>query len=601
MRIPSFVVGAHRNLSNVSCDAVPRVMIVAGPNGAGKSTLLNALRTAPPAASSGVPMPMASGSIIYVGPHRASQRSPVMSRALLNQRIKVEDLMSAMGTLPGIEGLNFGGRMRDAWDHDAAGSYVKFAICQVAMDRRAALVSRYDKAGELKKGEIPDVWAPLEQLTNSLLPHLHFANVDDSNINEVRVLWRTHEDGVLVDLDDLSSGEKAVIQMLYPLIEYRIARILDDIRGTVGGAGRSEIAVLIDEPELHLHPNLQIKVIDYFRELSATEAVQFILVTQSPIIVEYASADELFVLRPKELVASGENQLRRVADDDKLLAYIRSVFGTTSNLTALQPVVVVEGENNDDVKRAVPDRRLYRALSEKFDRVTLIAGGGKSDVLRLRTAIESLLTSFSKDMSVVALVDRDQGSMATSPPVFSLGVAMIENLLIDPESLFEAIASIVHKTAFRTADDLGSALDAVLSGLTNEEIERRAIRALGLFYYRPQGPLAEVPAHASRALEEFKAKYSGEAVGAVFDAAKRTVDEIIAAHRRREEFHGKRTLEEFFKSHLHGTGMSKEIFLYEAARYARERRSVTEFFDELFSKIEAASSSETALAKEPIP
>jgi len=505
------------------------------------------------------------------------------------QRISVEELMSAIGSLPGIEGLNFGGRARDAWDHDAAGSYVKFAISQVAMDRRAALISRFDAAGELKKGEIPDVWSPLEELTNSLLPHLHFAKVDDSNLNNVQVLWRTHEDGILVDLDDLSSGEKAVIQMLYPLIEYRIASILEEIRGVLPATSRPEIAVLIDEPELHLHPNLQVKLIDYFRERTASEPIQFILVTQSPIIVEYASADELYVLRPKELVKSGENQLRRVADDDELLGYIRAVFGTTSNLTALQPVIVVEGGNDEDARRAVPDRKLYRALSEKFDRVTLIAGGGRSEVLKLRENIESVLKTFGRDIPVMALVDRDQGVATSTPPVFTLKVAMIENLLIDPETLFEAMASIVHKTAFRTAGDVAAAIDDVLKGLTSEEIERRAIRALGLFYYRPQRPLVDVPATASRAAEEFKARYSAEAVNAASAAAEAVVAQIISDQRRREEFHGKRTLDELFKTKLHASGMSKEIFLYEAARYARRRQSVSAFFDMLFAQVAGAS------------
>ena len=96
-------------------------------------------------------------------------------------------------------------------------------------------------------------------------------------------------------------------------------------------------------------------------------------------MVEYASFEELFLLRPVELVEPEQNQLVQVASDEERLSFLREVFGSTANLTALQPVVLVEGVGEQTASKVLPDRKLYRALHPGFDRVTLIPGGGKAE------------------------------------------------------------------------------------------------------------------------------------------------------------------------------------------------------------------------------
>jgi len=44
-------------------------------------------------------------------------------------------------------------------------------------------------------------------------------------------------------------------------------------------------------------------------------------------------------------------------------------------------------------------------------------------------------------------------------------------------------------------------------------------------------------------------------------------------------------LDEFYKQHLHNTGLAKSIFKFEAARHARERKAVLTFFRKFFSEI----------------
>lgn len=104
----------------------------------------------------------------------------------------------------------------------------------------------------------------------------------------MQCLWQVQNSSTLVDLNDLSSGEKSIVLMFYPLIERQTRSILAGVEDSQA-TPMPAIAVLIDEPELHLHPNLQLKVLDYLRVLSSEEGMQVIVATHSPTIVEQAS------------------------------------------------------------------------------------------------------------------------------------------------------------------------------------------------------------------------------------------------------------------------------------------------------------------------
>ena len=191
----------------------------------------------------------------------------------------------------------------------------------------------------IEKETMPDIWLPLKEMTENLLPHLYFDKIDVSNRDRIQCLWNVHEKNIKVDIDDLSSGEKAIIHLFFPLIENRIQSLIEFSKGEIGSTSvrqsTEQVCVLMDEPELHLHPNLQGKILDYLRNLAVIEDVQFVLATHSPTIVDLASSDELFLLRPSEMAGANENQLIQIASDDEKLELMREAFGSTSNITAI--------------------------------------------------------------------------------------------------------------------------------------------------------------------------------------------------------------------------------------------------------------------------
>jgi hypothetical protein len=83
---------------------------------------------------------------------------------------------------------------------------------------------------------------------------------------------RTAEDAstVELDLDDLSSGEKAVILLFLPLIEAAIHEAPERFdSGEQPAQSTQETVFLLDEPEQHLHPDLQRRMLAFMRERSA--------------------------------------------------------------------------------------------------------------------------------------------------------------------------------------------------------------------------------------------------------------------------------------------------------------------------------------------
>lgn len=573
MRLPSFDISNQRSIKRAKCEIVPPLMVIAGPNGAGKSTLLNAIRSQ-----------AGFTNIMYVGPHRAMRRQQVQQRHLLAPSISLETLLSGQN-VPGFEGIRVFDGARDPWGSDDLANYLKHALCQIEVDRQQAITSKVDRDGGIVAGTLVDPWKPLRELTQNLLPHMSFVKIDATNRDQVKVLWRVHRLETLVDLDDLSSGEKSIVQMFYPLVEREIKALVKEIEAGPQSVERPELCVLIDEPELHLHPNLQLKVLDYLRVLTSGSHTQVIVATHSPTMVEYASFEELFLLRPVELVEPEQNQLVQVASDEEKLAFLREVFGSTANLTALQPVIVVESVDEKSALKVLPDRKLYRALHPGFDRVTLIPGGGKTECKALLRVLNDALKQFSTQLQAVALLDRDTEVVSGDTLINLLPVSMIENFLLDPDSMWEALQSVLEKTTFGTVDDVANALDNIISGLSDAEIGRRTALNLGNTHFYPPSITSEIALAAASYVKEVEEQFSSTSIATATSVAKHKVKQLQATNHRREDFHGKMVLQAFYQTHIHRTGMSKVIFTFETARHARRRRAVVSFFDAFFERL----------------
>ena len=583
MRIPEFRVTNQRAIQLAECHSVPSVMIVTGPNGCGKSTLLQALRTA-----RGGARPM------YIGPHRASRRQRVRFRNL-GPEIRMSNVLTE-DELPGYEGIRNVATSRTPWDQDDAASLLKYGLCQIELDWREAVSARYRTAGEISKDSLPDVWKPLREMTENLLPHLSFEAIDTKNKDEIKCFWKVSSSSSSIDFDDLSSGEKSIIQTFFPLVEHRIRRSLKELEGGSAADQHKEsgsehqsdsICVLIDEPELHLHPNLQVGMLDYFRALAIREGAQCIIATHSPIIVENANSEELYLLRPKDMLNADENQLVQIANNEEKLQLLRAVFGLTSNLTAMRPILVVEGKQEDRQSKRAADARIYTLLSEEFGRLTILPAGGKSECRSLAMSLNGILSDFARELKAHALLDRDlEGNAAeTQDGEYLLPVSMIENFLLDPKIIWKATKLVHHKMALKNEEDVEEALVAILDDSTEDEVGRRVKARVGIQVFRLKDPVESSAEQVREFVRILSEEFTRENISSITSACRDKVLQITKEESRRELFHGKRMLDEFDRLHMHDTGMSKEIFIYACAECARERQSVKEFVENLMRSV----------------
>jgi ABC-type cobalamin/Fe3+-siderophores transport system ATPase subunit len=341
MAIRSFNVGGQRGLRQAAAENLLNLMGIAGPNGSGKSTLLEQLR-----AQRGSLLEPGS-ELLYVGPHRTWRSSAVSEVSVLGfdygfGDVLKQDSIPSFSYIPpgGLQWL--AGLARQSASADDAQALVKTAIIRIRNKQQKMLAREFTRqGGEVRPGTVPDFFAPFAELVTTLLPHLEWIGVDDASSQNIRCIFRNsaREDAPHFDIDDLSSGEKAAIGLFLPFIEQRVAGLEGHQQPTPPGI--VPVTVLLDEPELHLHPLLQLNALEYMRALAREGQAQFIFATQSPTLLDALDDHELFLLTPAELAA--DNQLSRLTDSRERLELARSITGSTHLLTRCKPIVFLEG------------------------------------------------------------------------------------------------------------------------------------------------------------------------------------------------------------------------------------------------------------------
>lgn len=131
----------------------------------------------------------------------------------------------------------------------------------------------------------------IKRFTNafySMFPQKRFIGVDNSNGHK-SVMFE--EFGKRMPIEKLSSGEKQIV--------FRGGFLLKNQRSLEGAA------VLIDEPEISLHPKWQLEIMTFLKNLfsfNGKQSSQIIVATHSPFIIHNAtrSNDKVIVLKKDE-------------------------------------------------------------------------------------------------------------------------------------------------------------------------------------------------------------------------------------------------------------------------------------------------------------
>lgn len=175
-----------------------------------------------------------------------------------------------------------------------------------------------------------------ERAFNFMFPNKRYKEVRNQNNNKKTIIFE--EFGKEVSLDDLSSGEKQIV--------FRGSFLLKD-----KNSNKNNI-VLIDEPEISLHPNWQLKSLEFYKRLftddKGEQTSQMFVATHSPFIIHNKNRvnDKVIILKKDD---NGEVY---IPDDSKFYGWkpetkIKEAFSINMKFDFDKPIVFVEGETDE--------------------------------------------------------------------------------------------------------------------------------------------------------------------------------------------------------------------------------------------------------------
>jgi len=222
-----------------------------------------------------------------------------------------------------------------------------------------------------------------------------FATDDDG----VAYYFVLKKDEHLITPDKFSSGEKEIVHFL-------LATFALNVRSGV---------VIVDEPELHLHPRWQRILLNLFDDLSTEKGNQFIAATHSPIFVTPSTINSVTRVYADKSGASQKVALKDINLPDKK-SLVRMINSQNNERMFFADIVVlVEG---------ITDRLVFSAMIEGIaaelsnnQAIEMIDVGGKSNFESYKRLLDRL------DTPCFIVADRDYLEQVGSTEVRKLFIS----------------------------------------------------------------------------------------------------------------------------------------------------------------------------------
>ena len=297
--------------------------------------------------------------------------------------------------------------------------------------------------------------APVRDSLKRVFPYLRFARLGDPTSDGS--FYFTRDDVRDFRYENLSGGEKAVFDLLL------------DIHIAVTELGTP--LVCLDEPEIHLNPTVQASVLTELMRLLPGGS-QLWIATHSVGMIRRAF--QISAEKPDRVAFLDFGQVEGPAPDvrldpsqpsRRLLRKAMDVaLGDLAELLAPEILVICEGSQVSDKKRAW-DERIYRQIfRDLYQQVEFRSSGGKGE-LKQAAAIAAVIAPGTR---VLKLRDRDTLSLdhrdrllAADPNLRVLKRHSLESYLLDDEVL-EALVSARGSSVDDALGQLKAARDGAL-------------------------------------------------------------------------------------------------------------------------------------------
>ena len=257
-----------------------------------------------------------------------------------------------------------------------------------------------------------DPFDSYREALREVLPHLRFVGVEATGQRRMPIFDSA---GLELSFSRLSGGEREVSFLIGQIDRFKLQRGL----------------LLIDEPELHLNPDLLRNWLAFLRD-TVTEG-QIWIATHSLEAVEVAGPTATFVFerdRDDRIVRAPSALAGR-----PVLSALSAAVGSPAFAIGRLRFVYVEGD------RQSRERERFFAVCGEADQNRFLEGGSCSEVLRRLNDVRTLAEASDEQLHVGAVLDRDFRSDAEAAQLTSkVGVHVlicheIENVFLQPEAL----------------------------------------------------------------------------------------------------------------------------------------------------------------------
>jgi len=309
------------------------------------------------------------------------------------------------------------------------------------------------------KDSLPDRYSQMDKMLRKRFGFfienrsVHFDPNRDLSLH-IKFLDRTTTSGrvtkqVSLDLSSSGSGYLQVLQILSSIYFY---------------AGGGTKIVLIDEPDAHLHPNLQVELIRSLQEISNDLDLQIVMSTHSPAIIREVSPDLVLPVNTQE------KQLHFLKVPQEVDEYIHDNIDSfvLGKVQSRRKILFIEDKNIAILKRI--DEVVNSGIFGRSD-IPVVSYKGKDDKMPFR--IKPFLKEIAGlEVEVYILRDRDglpqewitkieQYAKDKDVNLHVLRLHEIESYLINPSCILRALQSS-HQGC----------------GITEEEIENLLVETM---------------------------------------------------------------------------------------------------------------------------
>ncbi len=203
----------------------------------------------------------------------------------------------------------------------------------------------------------------LKNINQTLKEQLNLEfKIEHRSVNQYYFYFQDMEKKIPIRVSDLSGGQKEIIHFIFSVFGY-------DLKNGI---------ILIDELELHLHPQKQKQMLEIIKSITAKLDVQFIIATHSSIFVLPSTIEGVhrFYLDDEKYTRIAH---ATISENEKDLVQFLT-YTNSSKIFFSEKVILVEGDSDEYFFQHYFDY-YQKTESKKYDNIEFLYMGSKSRYL----------------------------------------------------------------------------------------------------------------------------------------------------------------------------------------------------------------------------